>query len=58
MSRIRCMRFSDRLKSPKNSGHAHYSDAIECDPNYRNTSHEHKYERFTLHMLCTRKSNA
>ena len=41
MSRIR---FSGRIKSLQYSGHAHYSDTIECDPNYRNATHERKYE--------------
>lgn len=26
------IRFSSRIKSPQNSGHAQYSDATECDP--------------------------
>ena len=41
MSRIRCMRFSGRIKSLQKSKNAHYYEAIECDPNYRNATHEH-----------------
>ena len=40
LSRIRCMRFSGRIKSLQNSEHAHYSDAIECNLNYRNATHK------------------
>lgn len=35
---IRCIRFSGRIRSLQNSRHAHFSDATECNPNYRNTT--------------------
>ena len=41
MSYIRCMCFIGRIKSLQNSGHAHHSDTIECNPNYRNAMHKH-----------------
>ena len=37
----RCNGFSGGIKSLQNSGHANYSAAIECDPDYRNATHEH-----------------
>ena len=54
MSRIRCMDFSGRVKSLKNSGHAHNSDAIECDPNYRSAMHKHLCKRLTAFHVLSR----
>ena len=41
MSHICCMRFTGRIMSLQNSGHAHYSDAIECNPHNPNEKHKH-----------------
>ena len=54
MSQIRCMCFNGRIKSFQNSGHAHYSDVIECDPNYGNPMHE----RLTVFCVPIHKSDA
>ena len=54
MSRIRCMPFSDCIKPLQNIGHAHYSDAIKCDPNYCSASHEHQYECLAAFWVLAR----
>lgn len=38
---IHCMRFSTRIKSPQDSGHAYSPDATKFDPSYRNATQEH-----------------
>ena len=40
MARIHCMRFSGPINSLQNSGLAHYSDAIKCNPNDRSATEE------------------
>lgn len=49
---IRCMRFSGRIKSPQNCGHAHHHDTIECDQNKRTLVPT------SYNVLYTRKSDA
>ena len=54
MSRIRCKLYSGRIKSLQNSGYAHYSDAINCDPNYRNAVHKHYYKHLAVFRVLAR----
>lgn len=56
--RIRCMRFSARINSPGNCGHAHYSDATKCDPNHHSATPHKTLVRTFFNVLYNRKSDA